>query len=167
MCRAPSSLVISAAGFVLSFLLFADGFKCRPGTIETSRSALGALVVGRAMKDGSSPPLASMRALHVRTALPDCEGRACGTSPPASFHAVTPPQDQRPEEPIPPPAPPPALRTAEIAVEQTSQGTRPAAPLLESFDGMGAGFEGPRVQPPSAIRPTTASPWGPITSYRS
>jgi hypothetical protein len=36
------------------------------------------------------------------------------------------------------------LRTTEIAVEQTSQGTRPAAPLLENFDGMGAGFEGPQ-----------------------
>lgn len=144
MYRAPSYVVISTVGFVVSFLLFVDGFKCPPGAIETSLSALSALVVGRAMKDGSSPPLASMRALHVRTALPDCEGRACGTSPPASFHAVTPAQDQRPEEPIPPPAPPPALRTAEIAVEQTSQGTRPAAALLENFDGMGAGFEGPQ-----------------------
>jgi hypothetical protein len=143
MCRAPSSVVISAVGFVVSFLLFVDGFKWRPGTIETSRSAAGALVVRRAMKDGFSPPLAWLRALHVRT--PDCEGMACGTSPPASFPAVTSAQDQRPEEPIPPPAPPPALRTAEIAVEQTSQGTRPTAPLLESFDGMGAGFEGPQV----------------------
>ena len=144
MYRAPSYVVISTVGFVVYVLLFVDGFKCRPGTIETSRSALSALVVGRAMKDGSSPPLASMRALHVRTALPDCEGRACGTSPPASFLAVTPAQDQRPEEPIPPAVPPPALRTAEIAVEQTSQGTRPAAALLENFDGMGAGFEGPQ-----------------------
>jgi hypothetical protein len=35
------------------------------------------------------------------------------------------------------------LSPAGIAVEQTSQGTRPAVPLLESFDGLGAGFEGP------------------------
>jgi len=35
------------------------------------------------------------------------------------------------------------LTPAGIAVEQTSQGTRPAVPLLESFDGLGAGFEGP------------------------
>src|ERR1700730_1866884 len=28
-------------------------------------------------------------------------------------------------------------------VEQTSQGTRPSAALVESFDGLGVGFEGP------------------------
>ena len=48
------------------------------------------------------------------------------------------------EEPIPPPTPPPALGAEEIALEQTSQGTRPAAPMLESFDGLGAGFQGPQ-----------------------
>jgi hypothetical protein len=36
------------------------------------------------------------------------------------------------------------LTPAGIAVEQRSQGTRQAAPLLESFDGLGAGFEGPQ-----------------------
>ena len=35
-------------------------------------------------------------------------------------------------------------------VEQTSQGTRPAASLVESFDGLGVGFDGP--QGPSAVR---------------
>lgn len=30
------------------------------------------------------------------------------------------------------------------AVEQTTQGTKPAAALVESFDGLGAGFEGPQ-----------------------
>ena len=29
-------------------------------------------------------------------------------------------------------------------MEQTSEGTRPAVPLLESFDGLGAGFQGPQ-----------------------
>jgi len=36
------------------------------------------------------------------------------------------------------------LSPAGIAVEQTSQGPRPAAPVLEIFDGLGAGFEGPQ-----------------------
>ena len=36
-------------------------------------------------------------------------------------------------------APPPAL-AASAVVEQTSQGTRPALTVLESFDGLGAGF---------------------------
>ena len=53
-------------------------------------------------------------------------------------------QERKPEEPIPPATPPPALSAEEIALEQTSQGTRPAAPLLESFDGLGAGFQGPQ-----------------------
>jgi hypothetical protein len=144
MHRAPSRVVILAVGFVVSFLTIVNGLKWRPGTIETSRSAVGPLVVRRAIKYDFSSPLASVRASHARTALPDCAGIACGTSPDASFAALTPAQEQRPEEPIPPPAPPPALHTAEIAVEQTSQGTRPAARLLESFDGMGAGFEGPQ-----------------------
>lgn len=53
-------------------------------------------------------------------------------------------QEKRPEEPIPPPTPPPTLSPEEIALEQTSQGTGPATPLLESFDGLGAGFQGPQ-----------------------
>ncbi len=36
-------------------------------------------------------------------------------------------------------APPPALASSAV-VEQTSQGARPALPVLESFDGLGAGF---------------------------
>lgn len=51
---------------------------------------------------------------------------------------------QRPAEVIPPPVPPPTLRPAGIAIEQTSPGTRPEAPLVDSFDGLGAGFAGPQ-----------------------
>ena len=36
------------------------------------------------------------------------------------------------------------LVPAQQSVEQTTQGTRPAAALVESFDGMGVGFEGPQ-----------------------
>jgi hypothetical protein len=36
------------------------------------------------------------------------------------------------------------LSAAGIAVEQTSQGARPEASLLESFDGLGSGFTGPQ-----------------------
>jgi hypothetical protein len=36
------------------------------------------------------------------------------------------------------------LSPAGIAVEQTSQGPEPAAPILASFDGLGAGFSGPQ-----------------------
>ena len=50
-------------------------------------------------------------------------------------------QQNAPAAPIVPPvitSPPAAAR-----VEQKSQGTRPAAPLVASFDGLGAGFVGP------------------------
>lgn len=53
-------------------------------------------------------------------------------------------QEKRAEEPVPPPTPPPTLSAEETALEQTSQGTRPAVRLLESFDGLGAGFQGPQ-----------------------
>jgi hypothetical protein len=53
-------------------------------------------------------------------------------------------QERKAEEPIPPPTPPPTLSAEEVVLEQTSQGTRRAAPLLESFDGLGAGFQGPQ-----------------------
>ena len=43
----------------------------------------------------------------------------------------------------PPPAPPP-VPPAAIAVEQKSQGAGPAAKVIASFDGLGAGFEGPQ-----------------------
>ncbi len=51
---------------------------------------------------------------------------------------------QRPAEVIPPSTPLPILRPAGIAIEQTSQGTRPEVPLLDSFDGLGSGFAGPQ-----------------------
>ena len=33
------------------------------------------------------------------------------------------------------------------SVEQTSQGTKPAARLIASFDGLGVGFDGPHGNP--------------------
>ncbi len=51
------------------------------------------------------------------------------------------------------PVPPPAVITAPLAsatVEQKSQGAKPGATLVASFDGMGVGFEGP--QGPSNAR---------------
>jgi hypothetical protein len=48
--------------------------------------------------------------------------------------------------PIPAPPPAPEIRSAGAAVEQTAQGSRPALPILASFDGLGEGFTG-RVYP--------------------
>jgi hypothetical protein len=49
---------------------------------------------------------------------------------------------QRPQEPIVPPVI--TVPAGSAAVEQTSPGARPAAIIAVSFDGLGAGFEGPQ-----------------------
>jgi hypothetical protein len=50
------------------------------------------------------------------------------------------------QPPPPPPAPPPVIGPKSAAVEQTSPGTKASADLLDSFDGLGFGFEGPHWQ---------------------
>ena len=60
----------------------------------------------------------------------------------AVAHGRSPQQAPRPPEPIVPP-----IITAPAgsgAVEQTSQGTKPPASLVASFDGLGVGYEGPQ-----------------------
>ena len=151
MFRARRSRFIAALAIVLAVFVFV--FVFASGSAMQSLSELsqgagpeGAVLVHHAIKFDVSQPLASMRESLDRTVLPDCEGAACGTSPGSSAEdndSVV-PRQRRPDEPIPPPEPPPALSPAGIAVEQTSQGTRPAASLIESFDGLGAGFEGPQ-----------------------
>ncbi len=145
MIHALRSKVITALGTMLAVFVFVSrpGQKPRSAHSQGAGQGAGAVLVHRAMKYDISQPLASMRELSDRTVLADCEGAACGTSPSASIDDPDVAQERRPEEPIPPPAPSPTLSPAGIAVEQTSQGTRPAVPMLESFDGLGAGFEGP------------------------
>src|SRR5437870_8693797 len=49
------------------------------------------------------------------------------------------------QQPTAPVAPPVMTSPAgAVAVEQRSAGTRPGATLVSSFDGLGAGFEGPQ-----------------------
>src|SRR5262245_26826297 len=42
------------------------------------------------------------------------------------------------------PAPPIVVPPGSAAIEQTTQGGRPSASLVASFDGLGAGFTGPQ-----------------------
>ncbi len=55
-------------------------------------------------------------------------------------------EGQEGQQPAAAPIVPPVITTpaGSAAVEQTSQGSRPSAALVESFDGLGVGFEGPQ-----------------------
>jgi hypothetical protein len=145
MRRAPRSLLVSLATMAaVGALTRPFGSETRSDHAQEVGQAAGAVLARRAMHMDVSRPLASMRQSEAMSAWADCEGAGCGTSPGASASDSDPMQEQRPEEAIPPPIPAPTLSPAGIAVEQTSQGPRPAALLLESFDGLGAGFEGPQ-----------------------
>jgi hypothetical protein len=146
MIRMLKPAVITALPFFGAVFLLASGacLPSRPRQSQEAWPAAGAVLVHRAMKYDVSPPLALMRESDDGTAAADCEGLACGTSPRESTEDPDRAQEQRPGEAIPPPTPRPALTPAGMAIEQTTQGTRPALPLIESFDGLGTGFEGPQ-----------------------
>ena len=146
MRRAPLSFVITALGMMPAacMLTSAAGTQTRSRHSQEEGQAAGVILIHRAMHIDVSRPLASMRAPDISAVSADCDGAACGTSPGLSEDDSDAAQEQKQEEAIPPPIQPPTLSPAGIAVEQTSQGARPAVPLLESFDGLGAGFEGPQ-----------------------
>jgi len=144
--RALRSSTTRIIGVGVAFLVFAGGtqLQSRARHTQVGRPRVGAAFVHKAIKYDISLPLGLQRESADGTALADCEGAGCRTSPGPLLDGPDAAQEEKPEEAIPPPTPPPTLSPAGIAVEQRSQGTRPAAPLLESFDGLGAGFEGPQ-----------------------
>jgi hypothetical protein len=139
----PSILAALGLGIVVLAFSIPPAAQWRAGQKNEGIPLPGDVLVHTAVKHDLSPPLAWQQASPDEPAALECEGLACGTSPGAS------PDDphagqERPPEPIPPPTAAPTLSAAGIAVEQTSQGPRPAAPVLDSFDGLGAGFQGPQ-----------------------
>jgi hypothetical protein len=144
MRRALRSFVITTLVAIAAVCMSTrgSGSQSRSGRTQEEGQAAGAVLVRRAMHIDVSRPLASMQEPEATSAWSNCEGAGCGTSPGVSADGADAVREQRQEETIPPPIPPPTLSPAEIAIEQTSQGARLAAPLLESFDGLGAGFEG-------------------------
>ena len=144
--RASMSSACRAIGVGVAFFAFASRAELQPRADrnQNTKPAIGAVLVHNAVRYDISPPLASQSESGVGHTLADCEGAACGTSPGTLLDDPDAAQEKRPDEAIPPPTPPPTLTPAGIAVEQRFQGTRPAAPLIESFDGLGAGFEGPQ-----------------------
>src|SRR5690348_15965896 len=118
-----------AIGFWVSFLVFVGGtgLKGRARTVQATGPAGGAVLVHKEMKYDVSPRLAPIQGTSDRAsagrnrrgALLACEGAGCGNSPGASSDDLKAVAEQRPEEPIPPPAPLPTLSPAGVAIEQT------------------------------------------------
>ncbi|SPF44664.1 exported hypothetical protein [Candidatus Sulfotelmatobacter kueseliae] len=139
----PNLSTVLGLGVAVLLSSSAPELQSRTSQEQKQTPLPGAVLVYTAMKHDLSAPLALQTASADDAPPAECEGAACGTSPGVSPDDSNAGQE-RPPEPIPPPIPPPALSPAGIAVEQTSQGPRPAAPVLESFGGLGAGFEGPQ-----------------------
>jgi len=137
MNRAGTTIRVAAVGIAVVVMLFACG-AALSSRGQQSEVRTGSVTVHRATKFDMSPPLRSLRGSGTTEEAPDCEGAGCGTSPEDPDEAAD--QEQKPVEV----APAPVITEAGAAVEQKTQGKRPALPLLESFDGLGSGFEGPQ-----------------------
>jgi hypothetical protein len=95
---------------------------------------VSSVVVHRAIKFDISRPLGSQPDARTAPEPLACESGAC-MSPDADAE-----QEPQAEEASPPVTIPATAK----AVEQTSQGKRAPVPLVDSFDGLGTGFEGPQ-----------------------
>jgi hypothetical protein len=132
MKSAVRSLSVLALAAAFAFLIAFGLYRQHP--------AAGAVVVHRAAAFDRSPPLASLRGSESAETS-GCRAD-CGMSP------GDPDDDDQVAFASPPPPRP--VSAAAASVEQTTPGFRPAVPLIESFDGLGVGFDGP--QGPSAGR---------------
>src|ERR1700733_9832567 len=135
MIRAVKTRRAAAVVIALLGMLFASGAALR-SRAQQSEVRTGAVSVHRATKYDVSPPLRSLHGSGARDDAADCEGAGCGSSP-GDPDAD---QEQKPVEV----APAPVITAAGAAVEQRTPGKRAAVPLLEGFDGLGSGFEGPQ-----------------------
>jgi hypothetical protein len=95
----------------------------------------GSAIVRHAAANDVSAPLVALVAAAAETECEDCPANALA------------PDEQQQGNGAPAFAP---RNAAGAAIEQTSPGSRPALELVASFDGLGAGFEGP--QGPSSVR---------------
>jgi hypothetical protein len=140
-------LIALSAFAILAVAFLMSRTAAVPSRQVQASSNAASVIIHSAAKFDVSAPLASLHVADSPTQGAECESAGCGTSPGDSgfsggADADAPPQEHH-EEPIPPPTPAPAITDAGAAVEQTSQGKRPNVPMLESFDGLGVGFEGP------------------------
>jgi hypothetical protein len=124
-------LVVIAVGAFLLMLLYRR-------TRAPVRRHVGAVDVNAAVAFDRSPALAGLNAPVTALAAPDCREPGCDVSPPDDPDVD---EDTDTNDTVAPPA---RVTPAGAAIEQRSQGSRPAVPVIASFDGLGAGFTGPQ-----------------------
>ena len=131
--------VRTAVGSKFTFLVTLCAVFCSPianrGASSTAHVGSQKAIVHNALVRDASRALRQLSSATL-TNTADC----------ASVNCVAPSADpdspqQRPDPATPAP---PEISPAGAAVEQTSQGKRPALALGDNFDGLGAGFEGPQ-----------------------
>ncbi len=128
-------------------LAIAASLATVPFVAGTSRSSAAprtpAVTVHPAAAFDVSPPLAALLASDERGA--GAARDADDELPPNALAPEAADQAQQPQAPIVPPVI--TTPAGAGAVEQTSPGAKPPAALVESFDGLGVGFEGPHGSP--------------------
>ena len=130
-------------------------------------SALIAVTLTILLTDGQTPPAAGMKPPRVGAVTVQgpvlfdvsaplatlAVGQFTDDGPtgdrvrvPANALAPADPDDEEQAQNPPAPIPVPVITTpaGSEAVEQATQGSKPAATLVESFDGLGIGFDGPQ-----------------------
>jgi len=125
-CKVPAFCLLIAA-----ILGLPNGSAAQAPTAPPDKAAWqpGRTIVNPPVKFDHSAPLPQLVTAYKLPPRPNQRRRRSTTAPVA--------------KPLTPPAPP-TIGEASAAVEQTTQGTRPEAILVASFDGLGAGFEGPQ-----------------------
>lgn len=120
--------IFSVRILLLSLLAMAIGIACSPlpldAQIDAQIDPAAHKVEIHTPTFDTSAPLTSMHYVQTPFKWP---------------HHPPPPSTKKTEQPVPP-----MIGAAGAAVEQTTQGTRPALAVLDSFDGLGVGFTGPQ-----------------------
>ncbi len=107
--------------------LWCAGVAAQNPSTDASAWKAGRTIVNPAVRHDRSAPLMTLYGMYKL--------------PPAPHWPHHPPIRKTTQ---PPPTPPATIAATGAAVEQVTQGTRPAPTLVASFDGLGDGFHGPQ-----------------------
>ncbi|MGH9733660.1 MAG: hypothetical protein ACRD8A_03585, partial [Candidatus Acidiferrales bacterium] len=138
-----SQIIKFGTSFAVLALVFMAGAAARRVPVHTASIPasvrVGSVLVHQLIEFDVSQPLRAQHSSPAGAEPAACDRTAC-TAPPTDLDAPPMARQSSTPEATPPPAIPPAAK----AVEQTAQGKRAPVPLVTSFDGLGAGFQGPQ-----------------------